>query len=291
MHVETSRQRPRNSSQRRRYDHDASSCRRKAIDSLEFQRNVEDRRHPATEAKTVAQVACKERSLEDDVARSKGFGRDLDFHKEECSEQRNRDSQADDSQRRSPRDVTPTIETDQQHRDRSKKRRSTQEVDPSQLLLPVPVLLLRDMNRKEHRHKRGQTQRHLHQERPPPPNRIHQHAPQGWPRGGAERVDDVDVALELAALPQRHRVREEDADDRVHAAAADAGEGAGEDEVRHRGREAAPEAAEAEDDVGEEEAGFAGEDVGELAVEGLEGGEGEEVSSEGWISRGERHEV
>lgn len=112
---------------------------------------------------------------------------------------------------------------------------------------------------------------------PSPPDRISQKPAQRCASRRPRRKDDVDVTLPHPSIPQRHDIRDEDGHDAVHAAAADAGDGAGDAQLHHVAREAAAQAAQAEDGVREEEALLAAEDVAELAVEGLEAREGEEV--------------
>lgn len=82
-----------------------------------------------------------------------------------------------------------------------------------------------------------------------------------------------------ATVSQGHNVGQQDGDDGVHAPAANAGDGAGQDQLPNVGGQAAAETAEGEDDVGEEKALLSAKDVTQLAVEGLCARQGEKVAT------------
>lgn len=113
---------------------------------------------------------------------------------------------------------------------------------------------------------------------PPPSQRIRKQTAQRRTRGSPRAEYDIHVALPDPALPQGHDVSQQDRDDGVHAAAANAGHGPRDDQLVDILRQAAAQAAQAKDDIGEEKALLPAEDVGELAVQGLAARQGQEVS-------------
>lgn len=72
--------------------------------------------------------------------------------------------------------------------------------------------------------------------------------------------------MKSTPLTQRQHIRQNDRSQRVEAAAADAGDGPRENELVHRLREPAEQAAGSKHPVGEEEEGPPPEDVAEFAV-------------------------
>lgn len=113
---------------------------------------------------------------------------------------------------------------------------------------------------------------------PPPSQRIRKQTAQRRTRGSPRAEYDIHVALPDPALPQGHDVSQQDRDDGVHAAAANARHGPRDDQLVDILRQAAAQAAQAKDDIGEEKALLPAEDVGELAVQGLAARQGQEVS-------------
>lgn len=97
---------------------------------------------------------------------------------------------------------------------------------------------------------------------PPPPQRICEQATQRRTGSSPRAEYDVHVALPDPTLPQGHDVSQQDGDDSIHAAAANAGHGPRDDQLVDILRQAAAQAAQAKDDIGEEKALLPAEDVG-----------------------------
>lgn len=83
--------------------------------------------------------------------------------------------------------------------------------------------------------------------------------------------------LVLAAVFERHDVRDDDEDEREEAAAADALESSKDDELQHRLGERARQRADEEDGDAGEEGDLAAKDIAEAAPDGLNGARGKEV--------------
>lgn len=90
-------------------------------------------------------------------------------------------------------------------------------------------------------------------------------------------VDDIEVPLPLPPFPQRDDIAQQNTHYGRHAASANTSKSPRGNQFWHGPRHSAEEAANAENGVGNQESHLAAEDVTELAIQGLEGGEGEEV--------------
>lgn len=94
---------------------------------------------------------------------------------------------------------------------------------------------------------------------------------------GAGRVGEVADALDDAAAAQRHEVRGQERGNGHEAAAANAGNGPAGQHGAGIAGEAADEVAGGKEQVAEDEAGAAADDVGDAARDGLAGGIGHEI--------------
>ncbi|GJC95212.1 hypothetical protein ColKHC_04038 [Colletotrichum higginsianum] len=251
---------------------------RGALDGLEEEGQEEDGGDVGGDAEEVGEVAGEERAVEDDVAGGEGVGGDAHLDEDEGGEEDRGRGEGGEGDGGGPAMVGARVEADEQGDDGGDEGGGAEEVDAADLFAPVEDEV--DGDEGEH------AQRDLAGEGPAPADRVGEQAAERGAGGGAGGEDNVEVALPDAALAQGHDVAEEDGDDAVHAAAADAGDGAGDAELGEGAGEAAAQGAEGEDDVGEEEALLAAEDVAQLAVERLEAGQGDVVAVE---VRGEAH--
>lgn len=262
-----------------RHEQRAADHGAEAVHGLKVQRQEEEGAHLARHAEEVGHVARKHAPVEDDAPGGKRVAR---HGRLDEAKRRDKDG-GDDVQRRHGAAVRPArvgsrVEAKEERKDGGDEGDGAEKVDAAHLGEEVVGGGRRGQVEVEVDDEGGNhTERRLPDKGPPPADGVGEEAAEGRPRGGADRVDNVDVALPHAAVAQRDEVGHEDGDDGRHAAAADARDGAGQAELGHGLGEAAAQTAEAKDGIGKEEALLAAKDVAELAVEGLAAGEGEEV--------------
>ncbi|TKW50072.1 hypothetical protein CTA1_6171 [Colletotrichum tanaceti] len=264
-----------------RHEGGAGEGGRGALDGLEEQGQEEDGGDVGGDAEEVGEVAGEERAVEDDVAGGEGVGGDAHLDKDEGGEEGRGGGEGGEGDGGGPAVVGARVEADEQGEDGGDEGGGAEEVDAADLFAPVGVVGGRQVEDEVDGDEGEHAQRDLAGEGPAPADRVGEQAAERGAGGGAGGEDDVEVALPDAALAQGHDVAEEDGDHAVHAAAADAGDGPGDAELREGAGEAAAQGAEGEDDIGEEKALLAAEDVAQLAVERLEAGQGDVVAVEG----------
>ena len=125
--------------------------------------------------------------------------------------------------------------------------------------------------------ERQDAERDVDVEAPAPGGVVGEEAAEQRPGDGGQSEGGADQAHVAAALPGRYDIGHDRLDADHEAAAADALDGAEDDQFVHRARPARQRRADDEDENGEDEDRLAAEEVTELAVEGQTDGRGQQV--------------
>lgn len=112
---------------------------------------------------------------------------------------------------------------------------------------------------------------------PSPPNAISHRTPYRGASRNAAGEYNVNVPLPDTTVAQGHEVRHQDTNDSVHTAAAHAGDSPRDTQLDDVARQSAAQTAEAEDAVREEQTLLAAEDIGQPAIQRLEGRQRQEI--------------
>ncbi|KXH40002.1 hypothetical protein CNYM01_06218 [Colletotrichum nymphaeae SA-01] len=214
-----------------RHERRAREGGRGALHGLEEEWDEEDGGDVARDAEEVCEVAREEGAVKDDVARCERVRGDAHLDVDKDGEQDGRGGERGDGEPARPPVVRARIQAHEQGHDGGDEGSGAEEVDALHLFAPVRVVRLGHVEDKVHRQEREHAERDLAREGPAPADRVCEEAAEGRAGGGAGGEDDVEVPLPDAAVAERDDVAEKDGDDAVHAAAADAGYGAGDAEL------------------------------------------------------------
>lgn len=121
---------------------------RDAVDGLVQQGQEEEDGHLAQHAEEVAQVGGEEGALEDDVARGEGVRGDADLDGHEGGEEGRRHGERRDGLRLGPALVAAVVEAEEEAQHGRDEEEGAQEVDPGELLPPVGVVPLGEVEHK-----------------------------------------------------------------------------------------------------------------------------------------------
>ena len=183
--------------------------------------------------------------------------------------------------------VAAAVEAEKEEDEGDDEDGRTEEVDSLQSRLVC--FFDRDFYQEKHEEGRDHNEGDLDQEGPAPADPVVQPAAKNSPEPHAQPEDQVSDPLPDSPPTEWDEVRRNETRDRVETSAAHAGDYAAEDDDPCFLRESTDQAADAEEDVGEDEPGAAAEDVGQLPTERLARGIGDEVA--GGEPRKERERV
>lgn len=112
------------------------------MDGLEEERGEEEAGRLAGHAEEVAQVAGKERAVEDDVAGREGVGRDAGLDVEEEGKEERGEREADNGEVVGPAAVGARVEAGEETDDGGDEEEGAEEIDAGDLFAPVGVVCL-----------------------------------------------------------------------------------------------------------------------------------------------------
>ena len=173
--------------------------------------------------------------------------------------------------------VAAAVESEEEEHERCDQQSGPEEVDP---LEPGFVMLLdRDLDEEEDKEAGDADEGNLDQKGPSPADPVVQPAAERPSEAHAETEDDVAIALPDTAAAEGDQVSADEDGNRVQSTSAHPGDDATGDDDAFRLGEAADQTAGAEEDIGENKARTAPENVGQFAAERLACGVGDEIAS------------